>query len=148
MRKLMILAGIAVLAAGSPAVAKPDHAKGHGKGHKQETRYDRRDDDRRYDRRDDRRYDRRASYGGRNCPPGLAKKNNGCRAPGQARKLARGQRYQNGYGTAYGYNQLPYNVRRQYNLDQSNRYYYDDGTLYGVDRQSGIIEQVLSTLLR
>ena len=144
MRNLMLLAGFAVLTAGTPAIAKPDHAKGHGKGHSQDSRYDRRDD-----RRDDyRRYNRQADYGNRNCPPGLAKKNNGCMAPGQARKLARGQRYQNGYGTAYGYNQLPYDLRRQYDLDESNRYYYDNGTLYGVDRRSGIIEQVLSTLLR
>jgi hypothetical protein len=132
----MLLAGFAVLTAGAPAVAKPDHAKGHGK-------------DSRYDRRDDHRgYGQQAAYGRRNCPPGLAKKNNGCMAPGQARKLARGQRYQNGYGTAYGYNQLPYDVRRQYDLDANNRYYYDNGTLYGVDRRSGIIEQVLSTILR
>lgn len=82
-------------------------------------RYDRRDD-RRYDRRDDRRddrwddrrrddywrsrdmrfhddfraridvyYDRQFQRG--HCPPGLAKKHNGCMPPGQARKWHRGQ---------------------------------------------------------
>jgi Ni/Co efflux regulator RcnB len=34
-------------------------------------------------------YSNRASKG--KCPPGLAKKNNGCQAPGQAKKWARGQ---------------------------------------------------------
>jgi Ni/Co efflux regulator RcnB len=33
-----------------------------------------------------------------NCPPGLAKKNNGCQPPGQARKWAVGQRLPDGLG--------------------------------------------------
>ena len=50
--------------------------------------FDRRDD-RRYDRRDGDRYVdyRRADYGLIDgCPPGLAKKNNGCQPPGQAKQ--------------------------------------------------------------
>jgi Ni/Co efflux regulator RcnB len=33
-----------------------------------------------------------------NCPPGLAKKNNGCQPPGQARRWAVGQRLPDGLG--------------------------------------------------
>ena len=81
---------------------------GHGKKHEQ------RDDDRRYDRNHDRRYDDRRDdisiqlYFGNNdrrivneyyapefrsghCPPGLAKKGNGCMPPGQARKWQKGR---------------------------------------------------------
>ena len=55
------------------------------------------------------------SYG---CPPGLAKKNNGCLPPGQAKKLARGQRYAESYGyDRYAYNRIPYDLRQQYDLD-------------------------------
>jgi hypothetical protein len=32
-----------------------------------------------------------AEYGGGHCPPGLAKKNNGCMPPGQAKKWSRGR---------------------------------------------------------
>jgi hypothetical protein len=150
MRYILLLAGAAVLATSAPAFAKPGHGHGNGGGHGQQGGYDRDDRDDR-DSRDggyDRRGDDRRDYARRDCPPGLAKKHNGCMPPGQARKLARGQRYQSGYGTQYGYNQIPYDVRRQYDLDSANRYYYDNGTLYGVDRRTGIIEQVLRTILR
>ena len=45
--------------------------------------------------RDDQRRAAQDYYGGQKakgfCPPGLAKKNNGCMPPGQARKWSRGQ---------------------------------------------------------
>jgi Ni/Co efflux regulator RcnB len=86
--------------------------KGGKHGHEKHERYD---DDRRYDDRryDDRRYDDRRDdisiqlYFGNNdrrivneyyapqfsaghCPPGLAKKGNGCMPPGQAKKWKKG----------------------------------------------------------
>ena len=61
MKHLLILASVAALASAVPAYAKPDHAKGN-KGHDY-------------------------AYGyGHSCPPGLAKKHNGCLPPGQAKK--------------------------------------------------------------
>ena len=95
---------------------KPEWAGG-GKNdrHERKDQRDGRDDDRRDDRRgdfrDDRRNDRRGDamefhfrddnrrlvndyYGQQfrsgHCPPGLAKKNNGCMPPGQAKKWRRG----------------------------------------------------------
>lgn len=110
----------AALFAGSALADKPSWAGG-GKHGKQDERYEDRDDHRRGDYRDDRRDDRRRDdyrddrrggsiefrfddgnrrivndyYGGQfragHCPPGLAKKNNGCLPPGQAKKWAMGR---------------------------------------------------------
>lgn len=98
-------------------------------------RDDRRDRDDRYDRDDDRDDDR---YG-RNCPPGLAKKNNGCLPPGQAKKMMReGDRYQEGMGY-----ELPERYRYQYR--DTNRYFhrYSDGRIYRIDRRTFIIIAVI-----
>ena len=130
MKNIFILAGVAAFAAAAPAAAKPhgDHGKS---GH-----YGQRADHYGYN-------DHRA-----NCPPGLAKKHNGCMAPGQYKKrFGRGDRFNSTYGQRYAYNQLPYNVRNRYDLDRSNRYYYDQGYLYQVDPKTMIVEQVIRTLL-
>ena len=134
MKQALILAGAALAFAAAPAAAKPGHAgSGHGKhGGYAHQAYG-------------------GQYGGaRNgCPPGLAKKNNGCLAPGQAKKLRVGQRYAQNYGyDRYAYNQIPYDLRQQYGLDPSNNYYYDEGNLYGVDPRTQLIEQIISAFLR
>jgi Ni/Co efflux regulator RcnB len=95
-------------ASGSALADKPDWAGGGKHGNK----HDKRNDDRRDDRYDDRYDDRRGGtsidfrfsdsdrrvlsdyYGGQaragHCPPGLAKKHNGCMPPGQAKKWRKG----------------------------------------------------------
>ncbi len=124
MKQALLLAGAALAFAAAPAAAKPGHGGGHHDKHGGYAQ----------------------SYG---CPPGLAKKNNGCLPPGQAKKLARGQRYVQSYGyDRYAYNQIPYDVRQQYGLDPRNNYYYDQGQIYGVDPQTQIIEQIISAILR
>ena len=133
MRKLMILAGAAAFAVATPAVAKPGGGHGHGNGHGYGY---------------DDRYEHGIGYGVGGCPPGLAKKHNGCMPPGQAKKLARGQRWQSGYGTRYSYGQIPYDIRRQYDLNNRYRYYYDNGYLYAVDPRTMLVQQVISALLR
>lgn len=115
--RLCALALAALFASGSALPDKPEWAGG-GKNdrHERKDQRDGRDDDRRNDRRgdfrDDHRDDRRGGgsiefhfgsdnrrivddyYGPRfragKCPPGLAKKNNGCLPPGQAKKWRRG----------------------------------------------------------
>jgi hypothetical protein len=83
------------------------------------------------------------------CPPGLAKKHNGCMPPGQAKKLFNiGQRFPGTYGNLWNYNQIPLNLRQQYGFDQGSRYYYGDGYLYRVDPRTMLIQQVVSALLR
>ncbi|HWH17177.1 MAG TPA: hypothetical protein VNT77_02400 [Allosphingosinicella sp.] len=86
------------------------------------------DDDRWDD--DDRRYDN-----GRFCPPGLARKNNGCMPPGQVGRS--GDRYQNQFGG------LPSQYRNQFR--DTNRYFYryDNGRIYQVDRRTGTIVRVI-----
>ena len=127
MKQLIILAGAAAFAFAGPAYAKPGHAKGH-KGHGASSHL---------------------GYGASGCPPCLAKKNNGCLPPGQAKKLYNvGQRFPLGYGQQWGYNQIPYDLRNQYGFDPGQNYYYGDGYLYGVDPKTMLISQVVSALLR
>jgi hypothetical protein len=121
MRQWMMLAGAAALAFAGQAAAKPGN--GHGRGHG-------------------------PAYDGGGCPPGLAKKNNGCMPPGQANKLSRGQRWQGGYGSYYSYNRIPYDLRRRYALSSRYRYYYSGGTIYVVDPRTMLIARVISALLR
>src|SRR5262245_9557982 len=100
MRQITILAATAAFAfSGQQVLAHPGNGHGHG---------------------NDNRYGGPVGYGTDRCPPGLAKKHNGCLPPGQARKLYRGDRWQSGYGTYYSYGRIPYDVRRRYAL--STRY--------------------------
>jgi hypothetical protein len=57
------------------------------------------------------------------CPPGLAKRNNGCLPPGQARKMAARARYD------YLWNLRP----------DAGRYRYDEGYLYRVDQSGSVL---------
>ena len=100
-RCALVLVIGALLGSGPVLADKPEWAKGKGKGHSEERRDDR------GDRRDDdgqkhrsRHFEDRhkvivhdyyvTNYRG-HCPPGLAKKNNGCMPPGQAKKWRMGQ---------------------------------------------------------
>lgn len=91
---LVVAAGIALLPAA--AAADPGKGRGHGKGNAPDarpvvvigapSRHDRDDDRRHRDREDDRwRGDWDDDWRGF-CPPGLARKDNGCQPPGQAKK--------------------------------------------------------------
>ncbi len=126
MKKLLILAGFATLVTAGAASADPGKGKGNkgNKGHSY-------------------------AYGGGGCPPGLAKKNNGCLPPGQAKKLYNiGQRWPGNYGYAWNYNQIPYDMRTQYGFNPNYRYYYGDGYVYQVDPATMMVSQVVSAILR
>jgi hypothetical protein len=131
MKAIMLLAGAAALGLAGPAFAKPGngHGYGHGHGHGYDS-------------------ERGVGYGVGGCPPGLAKKHNGCMPPGQAKKLYRGQRWRSGYGNYYAYRSIPYDIRRRYDLSPRYRYYYSDGYLYAVNPRTMLIAQVISALLR
>jgi hypothetical protein len=47
----------------------------------------------------------------------------------------------------FGYNQIPYDVRRQYGLNPYGNYYYGNGYLYRVDPKTMLVQQVISALL-
>ena len=83
------------------------------------------------------------------CPPGLARKDNGCMPPGQAKKVYNvGQRYNRNFGYNWSYNQIPTDLRSRYSFNQNDRYYYRNGYLYQVDPRTMLIEQAVSALLR
>ena len=149
MKNIILIAGVAALAASAPVVAKP--GQGHGnshakaaKGGKGKTRgYDSYERD--YVRGGQNVY----GYGAAGCPPGLAKKNNGCLPPGQAKKRFNvGQRLPYGYNGYTPYDQIPYDLRNQYNLDPYGRYIYDQNYVYGVDPRTNAITQILGALIR
>lgn len=80
----------------------------------------------------------RRGLAGGGCPPGLAAKNNGCLPPGQAMKLL-GTRLPAGYSNAL----LPYGYRSWYPDSPQYFYRYDSGYGYRVDRNSGLINEIL-----
>lgn len=117
MNAKLVLMGLALasMALASPALAGPKNgAKGKGETHpaqheeRHEERYQERHEERHGD--DDKITirigdDDRIVIGNyyrddyrRNCPPGLAKKNNGCQPPGQAKKYRIGEVYDGPYG--------------------------------------------------
>jgi hypothetical protein len=101
------------------------------------------------DRRLDDRQRYQNSYGGEryasDCPPGLARKNNGCLPPGQAKKFfAVGQALPVAYYSSYN---VPYEYQDWYQDTPDYRYRYDDsGYIYGVNSQSGLIESLIPLL--
>lgn len=102
------------------------------------------------DRREGYRYGMRFSndYGRNICPPGLAKKHNGCMPPGQAKRLFReGQRVPGGYGYYTPYSNIPVQYRNQYNLDPNYRYIYRDNNIYVVDPRTSLVQRIISALL-
>ena len=74
------------------------------------------------------------------CPPGLAKKNNGCLPPGQAKKLIGTV-----IPTALRSSFLPDPLRNYWRDDDDYyyRYDYDDGYLYRVNRDNNLIASLL-----
>lgn len=128
MKHILLAAGATALGFAASAPAKPGN--GHGNPHAYGLQGP-------------------VGYGHGGCPPGLAKKAIPCVPPGQAKKLYNvGQRFPLGYGSALGYNQIPYDLRSQYALRPSGNYYYGDGYLYRVDPKTMMIRQVVAALLR
>jgi len=87
-----------------------------------------------------RRYANGRGYADR-CPPGLAAKHNGCMAPGQAMKLLGSPLSR---AASYGsFAALPEQLRYMYPDTRDHYYRYNDGYLYGVDRDTDVIESLL-----
>ena len=84
----------------------------------------------------DDRFDRRFAGTGliNGCPPGLARKLNGCLPPGQAKKLI-GTRFPNAFERSL----LPASFRNWYPDDNQYLYRMRDGYVYRIDRDGGLI---------
>ncbi len=172
--KILLLASVVLGLAATPALAQKDkshkndgaasvRSNGHAsairgqRGHsKLSTRLDgnrngildRREGgfrDRDRDGRDDRFENR---FGANACPPGLAKKQNGCLPPGQAKRMFReGQRVPNGYNYYTDYSNIPVQYRNQYNLDPNSRYIYRNGQIYIVDPRTSLVQRIIGSLV-
>jgi hypothetical protein len=127
MMKAILLTAAGLLALGTaPAMAKP----GHGNSSHNDRNHS-------------------WSYNDQHCPPGLAKKHNGCMPPGLAKRYYNvGQHYSSSYGSRWNYSQIPYDMRQHYRLSSNDRYYYRDGYIYRVNPRTMLVEQVLSALTR
>lgn len=133
MRKLLILAGaVSVLALPGAAIAK-DHGRG-GHGHDR-NQMERHDGDDRFDRDGGHRH---------GCPPGLAKKHNGCLPPGQAWRI--GQRAPWNSDRYVDYNSLPSYYRDRYPDTSGYRYYYEGNRVYAVDPATRLIRSIIDIL--
>lgn len=164
--KYLLLASVALGFIATPALAHDKHmANKHMKARTHQvmqSRYsmrldanrngilDRRESgyrDRDRDGRDD-RFENSYRYGANACPPGLAKKHNGCMPPGQAARLFReGQRVPTGYGYYTPYANIPMQYRNQYSLDPNYRYIYRNNNIYVVDPRTSLVQRILSAIL-
>ena len=145
--KLLLAAGAASLAFAAPAMADPGKGKGkgshasHGQMSKAHSKHAKRH------ARVHKAHVDANWWGNRNCPPGLAKRNNGCLPPGIAKRSFNvGDRWSGNY-RPWSYNQVPLDWRNQYGLDSGNRYYYRDGYLYSVDARTRLVESVIQALI-
>ena len=101
---------------------------------------DRRFDDRRFDDdrrfgRDDRFRDDDRRFGRNACPPGLAKKNNGCLPPGQARK---GDRFNRGFDDRRGMDDGGFRDTDRFIFRQ------DGNRILQIDRRTGEVVRVIN----
>ncbi len=160
MRRILILAGLLSLPLAMPALAQ-GNGKGHGKhaqsgggkhtGGKHAERA--RGDAYRYQAARNERgsgrvlnRDQRLTDSAQACPPGLAKKGNGCLPPGQAKKrFGVGERLPSSYSS---YN-VPAQYQDQYRDTNQDLYRYNnDGSLYRVDAKTRVVEEVIKLLGR
>jgi hypothetical protein len=143
MRKLILLAGALVMASAPPALAKPGqgHGKAHAGTHSKKANHGRVTA---ADRNGNGIADVRERRGANGCPPGLARKNNGCVPPGQARKLfAAGQRVPSGYNLSR-YQDIPASLRGR--VPSGQNYIYRDQTVYVVDPATRLVTSIIGGL--
>ncbi len=135
MRKLLILAGAAAILSLPVAAVAKDHGNGeHGNGKAKFEHQDRNDHD----------WDDRSEGNRRGCPPGLAKKHNGCLPPGQARRI--GQRSPWNNDRYVDYRSLPSYYRERYPYSAGQRYYYEGNRVYTVDPTTQLIRNIVNIL--
>lgn len=132
---------------------KVAQGRGNGNAERKAAQRQQRADVRRIERvRDVRIDDRRVRYvSGRDfddyrgaCPPGLARKNNGCLPPGQAKKIARGERFDADWYRGYD---MPMGYRSFYSDTPDYYYRYgDNGYIYRVNRDTSLVSGLIPLL--
>lgn len=173
MRNLILIASAAAMAASMPALAKPGKGGGQGaahasaKGGKSEVRAAAgarakvrapvrgqrvtagdRNGNGILDSRERRAAGNR--YGANDCPPGLARKDNGCLPPGQARKIfTQGQRIPAGYNFYTDYSAIPVQYRDdipEMYRSGDYRYIYRDNVVYVVDPATRLVRGIFDLI--
>ena len=154
MKNLLIAVAFGTLVAvATPAIAE----KNNGHGHQKARAHNQEHSDRAHSRWDKHRaaytgdgrgywandgYYRDGRFYGAKCPPGLAKKNNGCLPPGHAKsRWSVGQTLPTSYRDDY----IPSSYRDRYN---DGTYRYANGYVYRVNPKTYVIQQVIAALLR
>lgn len=131
MRKLLILAGAAaILALPGAAIAKDHGRGGHGND--------------RYDSHQHSNHDGRVKSKRYGCPPGLAKKHNGCMAPGQAKRI--GQRAPWNSDRYVDYRSLPSYYQDRYPDRAGQQYYYEGNRVYTIDPATQLIRGIINII--
>ncbi|KZY43055.1 hypothetical protein A3731_01070 [Roseovarius sp. HI0049] len=82
-----------------------------------------------------------AHAGSKGCPPGLAKKHNGCLPPGQAKKIYRSDRQ-------YLRNGIRVDYPERYGLNPAYTYYHSGGNVYRVDRDTREVLDLIGAVNR
>ncbi|MEQ9239639.1 excinuclease ABC subunit A [Roseovarius indicus] len=83
-----------------------------------------------------------AQAGAAGCPPGLAKKQNGCLPPGQAKKI-----YNNNQ-PRYLRNGILVEYPQRYGLNPAYTYYRSGGNVYRVDRDTREVLDLIGAVSR
>lgn len=91
-----------------------------------------------------------ARAGDASCPPGLARKDNGCLPPGQAKKIfAEGQRIPDGYNFFTDYSAIPERYRDdipEMYRSGDYRYIYRDQSVYVVDPATRLVRGIFNLI--
>lgn len=150
MKQTLLVVGAAALIAAAPALAKPGNGQGHGQGQGQGSAMGKGNHGN--PKHGAMSHDNHGKgtlygYGRGGCPPGLAKKNNGCVPPGKLKQMYNnGQRFPANYGNRWSYNQIPGDLRSRYGFNPNSRYYYGDGYVYQVDPRTMLVQQAVNAI--
>ena len=132
MKTIMAVLTLGALALSTAAVADNGN-KGNGHGNKSKGQYQDRGNV--------------SGYAAAGCPPGLAKKGNGCQPPGQAKKnWARGEYLPRGYSDYTAYRDIPNAYRQRLAGGDRYRYIYQEDRVYIVDPTTRLIRDVIQLL--
>lgn len=126
MRKELTVLAVFALASAAPGLAEKGGQHGKDRGDDYETQY---------------------RGEGKDCPPGLAKKQSGCQPHGQARKkFGRGEHLPDGYSHFTAYHDIPYRYRSRIRYGDKYRYIYQGDRVYVIDPTTRLIRDVIDLL--
>jgi hypothetical protein len=150
-----MLASVAALSFGLPNLAAAKE-RGNGRGNSHAARAEQPERGNGRARTNHARHNRTTTteragnrHNGAACAPGLAKRTPACVPPGQARRTLReGQRVPTNYGALTSYDEIPLQVRQQYNIPDGFNYIVRDNSVTVVDPRTRLVRSVLNLVRR